>query len=114
MKKREGERRSEGGGASWQAGSVKWMKRGKTKRQTAKDGIRSNQGISRYIHVYILFPLPPPTRFLLIYFVACNPIPTPRFLRFLLTPVTVPHPFAFSLFPSLTPSYSLFMFVPFL
>ena len=74
------------------------MKRGKTKRQTAKDGIRSNQGISRYIcmytyiHIYIymytlLSSLYHPPRFLLIYSVACNPIPsTPRFIRFLLAP----------------------------
>lgn len=32
--------------------SVKWMKRGKTKRQTAKDGTCSNQGISRYTCIF--------------------------------------------------------------
>lgn len=32
--------------------SVKWMKRGKTKRQTAKDGTCSNQGISNYTYIY--------------------------------------------------------------
>lgn len=34
--------------------SVKWMKRGKTKRQTAKDGTCNNQGISGYTCKFFL------------------------------------------------------------
>lgn len=65
---REGRRRSmaEEGRAEGRPLSVKWMKRGKTKRQTAKDGIRSNQGISRYMYIYIhalLFSLTNSLRF---------------------------------------------------
>lgn len=47
--------------------SVKWMKRGKTKRQTAKDGTCNNQGISGYTCIFFLQSVP---SFLLIYFVA--------------------------------------------
>lgn len=53
------------------ADSVKWMKRGKTKRQTAKDGTCSNQGISRYTYIFSFQLIP---FFLLIYFVAHDPI----------------------------------------
>lgn len=53
--------------------SVKWMKRGKTKRQRAKDGTCSNQGISRYTYIFFFQFIP---FFLLIYFVAYDSIPS--------------------------------------
>lgn len=67
--------------------SVKWMKRGKRKRQTAKDGICSNQGICRYIYIYIyihtLFSfLPPPSSHLFRRLQSYPPLPL--FTRFLL------------------------------
>lgn len=52
--------------------SVKWMKRGKTKRQTAKDGTCSNQGISRYTYIFFFQFI----SFFLVYFVAHNSIPS--------------------------------------
>lgn len=61
--------------------SVKWMKRGKTKRQTAKDRTCSNQGISNYTYIFFLQLIP---SFLLIYFVAWDLISFPAITVFFL------------------------------
>lgn len=56
-KERERERGGEAGEGRRADCSVKWMERGKTNRQTAKDGTCSNQGISReYIRTYSFSP----------------------------------------------------------
>lgn len=56
LKEKERERERKGGGDEGHRAdcSVKWMERGKTKRQTVKDGTCSNQGISADTHIYFL------------------------------------------------------------